>query len=103
MFRLLRVLGRADWAGAASMVSSSAEHEAWTPEHFERALRPFLAQHTSIRLDPSARAPNRTRVTKTGRGTWEVEQVICDAESDDDWVIHCWVDLEASTRAGKPI
>jgi hypothetical protein len=108
MFRLVRALARRDYASAASIVSPPEADEdgsggPWDEARFARELDPFYTEHTAIRLDPQARAPDRTRITKTGRAVWDVEQVVCDAEGDDDWCISSFVDLERSARQGKPI
>ncbi len=104
MFHLLRALARKDWAGAAALVTPGEGDDApWTPERFAQALEPFFLEHSAIRLDPTARAPANTRITKTDRGTWEVVQVIGDTDLDDDWMLSSWIDLDASRREGRPI
>jgi len=104
MFQLLRALARRDWAAAAALVSAGGSDPAWTADAFERAMAPFFAEHAAIRLDPGARAPENTRVTKAPAAqTWDVEQVIPDAEGDDDWALSCWIDLEASAAAARPV
>ena len=104
MFQLLRAMARRDWAAAAALVSSGGGDAAWSADTFEQALKPFFEEHTAIRLDPSARAPSNTRVTKAPAGeTWEVVQVIPDAEEDDEWALACWIDLEASASMAKPV
>jgi hypothetical protein len=104
LYQLLRALARRDWAGAASLVSAGGNDAAWTAELFEQALKPFFEEHTAIRLDPTARAPANTRVTKSPAGdAWEVVQVLPDAEGDDDWAITCWIDLESSAATAKPV
>jgi superfamily II RNA helicase len=100
MFQLLRALARKDWAAAAGLVAAAPE---WNAEGFERALAPFFAEHAAIRLDPTTRAPDRMRVRKDARGTWDIEQTICDDAGDDDWVLSCFVDLESSAREGRPV
>ncbi len=56
-------------------------------------LQPYFEEHPVLRTDPAARAPDNTRVTKTGRGTWEVVQVLSDAEGEEgeegesDWTL----------------
>lgn len=104
MFQIVRALARRDWAGAASLVTvpSSGEDE-WNAARFEQALKPFYAEHTAVRLDPTARSPQKTAITKTEQRTWEVVQVLCDAEEDDDWALSCWVDLEASAKSSRPV
>jgi superfamily II RNA helicase len=123
MFQLLRALARKDWAAAAAMVGGGStggetdgvvtsggeterafsSEEAWTAARFAEALSPFFEEHAAIRLDPSARSPSRTIVKKSARGVWDVEQVICDVDEDDDWMLSCFIDLEASSRSGKPV
>jgi hypothetical protein len=98
MFQLLRALARKDWAGAAALVVASE----WTAERFGEAMGAFFAEHASVRLDPVARAPDKTRITR-GDHAWNVVQVICDDAGDDDWAIFCDVDLEASAREGKAV
>jgi len=104
LFQLLRALARKDWAAAAALVSSGGNDAAWTADAFEQAMRPFFEEHSAVRLDPSARAPANTRVDKSPSGaTWDVVHVIPDAEGDDDWALTCWIDLEASAAAAKPV
>jgi hypothetical protein len=102
MFQLIRALARKDWTSAASMVSSLPDDDAWTVERFARELEPFFAEHSAIRLDPAARSPQNTRVVDRRREAWEIVQVLCDSEEDDDWMLSCIVDLDASNRDGKP-
>jgi superfamily II RNA helicase len=98
LFQLLRALARQDWAAAAALVAPGE----WNAERFADALRPFFAEHTTIRLDPSARAPDKTRITR-GPHAWNVVQVACDDAGDDDWAIFVDVDIESSAREGKPV
>jgi superfamily II RNA helicase len=121
MFQLLRALAHKDYAGAAQMVhpdpadaTGAGDDGLWTADRFARSFAPFFAEHAAIRLDPSARVPANTRITKTDRGgsgersrersaVWEVAQVIADDAGDDDWLLTAWVDMDASAREGKPI
>jgi hypothetical protein len=107
MFQLLRALGQKDWNAAGQMVraapAEAEDGDPWTPDRFARSLEPFFAEHAAIRLDPSARVPANTRITKTDRGTWEVVQVIADDNGDDDWMLAAFIDLEASAREGKAV
>jgi hypothetical protein len=96
MFQLLRALARKDWSLAASLVTGIE------PGALEGAMAGFFADHASIRLDPAARAPGKTRVTPRD-GVWDVVQVISDDAGDDDWAVFAAVDLEGSASAGKPV
>jgi hypothetical protein len=96
MFQLLRAASRKDWAAAASLLLSA------TPEAVEAAFAPYFVEHPTIRLDPGARAPDRTHITPEP-GAWHVVQVISDAEGDDDWALFASIDLAASRGAASPI
>jgi len=96
MFQLLRAASRKDWAAAATLVAGV------TPEEVERHLAPFFTEHAAIRIDPTARAPDRTRVTPEP-ATWQVVQVISDPEGDDDWALFASIDLAASKEAAAPV
>ncbi|HXX68620.1 MAG TPA: DUF3516 domain-containing protein [Polyangiaceae bacterium] len=103
MIQLLRALARKDWAGAVDRVSSAPGDEEWTPARLEQSLAPFYEEHRSMCVDARARLPDRTRIRRSDRGVWHVDQVICDADEDDDWVLSCWIDLDASARSGQPV
>jgi superfamily II RNA helicase len=103
IFQLVRALARKEWAAAAAMVSTPEGDDPWTPPRLEQALSSFFAEHTAIRLDPSARAPNATRVTQTGRGTWDVTQTVCDSDMHDDWALALVVPLDESAKEGRPV
>ncbi len=105
MFQLLRALARKDWAAASALGDS--ERGGLSPEELERALAPFFAEHAAIRLDPRARASDRTVITRrAAEGTWDVVQLFSeldDTEASDVWAISCQVDLPASAAAARPV
>jgi superfamily II RNA helicase len=103
LFRLVRALAQQDWNAAASMVSGLGDEEGWSAQRFARELEPFFQEHSAIRLDPTSRSPQNTRVTAKRLDVWEVSQVLCDPEEDNDWMLSCMVDLEASNRDGRPV
>jgi hypothetical protein len=103
MVQLLRALAHKDWATAAAMTSTPQDHPQWTAERFASAFAPFFDEHARVRMDPPARAPANTVITKTGRGTWDVVQVICDDDEANDWALSCFVDLEQSAKEGRPV
>lgn len=102
MFQLLRALAKKDWTAAAELVAGPDVEERWSAERFAQTFAPFYGEHTAMRLDADARSPDRTRITR-GDDVWEVAQVVCDVEGDDDWVVLCFVDLARSAREGKPV
>jgi len=108
MFQAVRALARRDWSAAAAMFGApggapSPGDDEWPAARFERELQPFFEEHSALGTDPAARAPQNTRVTPTERGTWEIVQVLCDPEGDNDWTLAATVDLGASTKAGRPV
>jgi len=103
LFQLIRALGRKDWAGAAAMVSAAPDTEPWSAERFARSMSAFFEEHAAVRTDASARLQDRTRIDSSARITWDIVQVISDAEEDNDWMLSCFIDLEASGRDGKPV
>jgi hypothetical protein len=108
MFQLLRAIARKDWATVGSMTDH--EKGGWTPEELEQAMTPFFAEHPALRLDPGARAPDRTLVTMRGaEGIWDVVQLFSapdladDGGDGDTWALSCQVDLPASAAAARPV
>lgn len=106
LFRLLRALATRDYELAASLVDPGLTDEAgaWTAERLEEAAAPFYAEHRAMRLDPTARSPQNTLIERREDAPiWEVRQVICDDEEDNDYVLECRVDLDRSREAGRPV
>jgi superfamily II RNA helicase len=107
LFQCVKALARRDFTAAAAIFGGGAApasaDDAWTPARFEEALRPFFEEHAALRTDPTARSPENTRVTKSAPGTWDVVQVLCDSEGEDDWAMAAMIDLAASSREGRPV
>ncbi|HEX8795764.1 MAG TPA: DUF3516 domain-containing protein [Polyangiaceae bacterium] len=99
VFQLLRAIARKDFGAAAEMLEGGA----WTGEKLSAAFAPFFAEHAAVRLDPDARSPGRTRISKDTPGRWDVVQVVCDPEGHDDWAIFGAIDIESSRKEGRPI
>jgi hypothetical protein len=102
VFSLVRALARRDYVDAADLVETS--EDPWPPERLESALRPFFAEHATIRVDAGARAPAATKIKPSTDGaTWRVEQTLFDPEGDDDWFLDVAIDLAASREASRPV
>ena len=101
LFSLLRLLARRDFEGATACFEGN--EEPWTATQFQSALAPYFEAHATIRLDPPARIPQHTRMLSKDEHFWNVEQVICDPEEDNDWYIRCRVDLAKSRTSGHPV
>jgi superfamily II RNA helicase len=108
MFQCVKALARGDYSAAAAMFAGAgaappASDGEWSAARFELALRPFFEEHSALRVDPTARSPQNTRITKGETGMWEVVQVLCDPEGNGDWTLAAAVDLELSSKAGRPV
>jgi hypothetical protein len=100
LFLLLRALSAKDYEAAAQMVEPGGE--LWPPSRFEQALSGYYEEHGAIRIDPKARSPNNTLIRESD-AIWEVTQILCDPEDDNDWMLQCAIDLDSSRAAGRPI
>jgi hypothetical protein len=105
MFQILRALASRDYEEVAAIAAEG--EKPWTPDELEAAMAPYYEEHKDIRTDPVARSPSNTIVKDDQSGAppgiWEVTQIICDPEGDNDWMLDCVVDLAASRQAEKPI
>jgi superfamily II RNA helicase len=97
LFGLVRALARRDYAAASAAVQGS-----WKAEAFAEAMAPFWAEHAALLTDGKARSPTHVRVVDAGERTWRVEQVLCDAEDANDWVIVTTVDLAQTRELAQP-
>ena len=52
--------------GRAWRAPRVATDDPWSAARFEQAMKPYFEEHPALRTDPAARAPDNTRVTKTG-------------------------------------
>lgn len=100
MFRLLRAVARRNWDEAITVVA--AEASGLSAKKLEDAFAPFWEEHGAVRLDPGARAAQNTLI-EAGEHVWQVKQIICDPEDDNDWVIEASIDLSRSRDEGKPV
>jgi hypothetical protein len=98
LYRLLRALAAKNWEVAAQIAGG----EAWAPAQIEQSLLPYFAEHGVIRTDPKARGPGNTLVEER-EGFWDVQQVVCDPEDHNEWVIEATIDLQRSREAAVPV
>jgi superfamily II RNA helicase len=100
MYQLLRTLSWRNYEAASELLPGG--EAPLRPSEIEAMMAPFHAEHGPIRLDPQARSPKNTMITQ-GDHAWEVKQILCDAEDDNDWVIECSIDLARSREESKPV
>ena len=96
-------------AGAARLGGGGAPGagdpgEPWTPERFERALEPFLAEYGELVFTPRAREdavdPDRAR---RRRARWRATQVLLDPDGDNHWYIEAEIDLSGARDPVGPL
>jgi superfamily II DNA/RNA helicase len=92
LYLLQRSLADRDYEEACTRVFETQENS-WTAERFEEAMAPYFEAHASIDITPRARQPVNTLIRETSRRTWQVQQKIVDPEGDEDWALHCVVDM----------
>ena len=102
LHKLVRALARRDYTAAARLLAPG-EGEPWSAERLTAALAPFWAEHTALLTTPEARRPDRTRLDEPAPRRFRVQQVLVDAEGDEDWSLDCVVDLAAARADGAPI
>jgi superfamily II RNA helicase len=107
VFAFLRAWSIGDDEAALALFDSASDSEgaAWTPTRLKAAREAHKAVHPAgIRLDPEARNIRHTHVEPAppdAPGTWRVEQMLIDAEGDNDWVARFAVDLIASRATSE--
>jgi superfamily II RNA helicase len=105
VYRLVRCLSTKWWPGALEVLESWGETE-WTEPKLAEATTPYFADHPTMRVDPSARAPRMLTVrepAETGReGIWELEQALLDDEGETGWVLSIELDLARSDELDRP-
>jgi superfamily II RNA helicase len=99
--RLVRALAARDYETAARLVTAG-EGDPWTPERIAEAMAPYWAEHAALSTTPDARRSDRTRTDELGPGRFRVQQVLVDAEGDEDWSLHLFLDVEAERLEGSP-
>ncbi len=101
--RIVRALARRDHAQTLALLAPGGDDaEPWTTERLAAAMAPFWAEHTALLTTPAARRPDRTRIDEIGPGRVRVQQVLVDAEGDEDWSLDAIADLTAARPEGAP-
>jgi Domain of unknown function (DUF3516)/DEAD/DEAH box helicase len=99
---LLGSLSTGSFQSACVQVRETDENS-WTPHRFKEELEPYLQEHKTIDVSPRARKNDLTTITEVTKGQWEVQQIIVDPAGDNDWALHCCVDLTGSIDADAPL
>jgi superfamily II RNA helicase len=101
LHRIVRALSRRDYAAAAKLIAPGVG-EPWTPERLATEMAPFWAAHTALLTTPDARRPDRTHIAELEDGRYRVQQVLVDAEGDEDWSLDAMVDPTAARAEDAP-
>ena len=106
IFSFLRAWSIGDDEGALSLVPGSHLDTGapWDPDGLRVAREAHRLEHRDLRLDPEARNLRHTHVAVVAdTSSWQVDQMLVDTESLNDWVASFAVDLAASREAGEPV
>jgi superfamily II RNA helicase len=109
VFGFLRAWSIGDDEAALVLLDSASDAggTAWTPPRLKAAREAHKALHPAgLRLDPEARNLRHTHVQAGPPGApdaWRVEQMLIDADGDNDWVAQFAVDLIASRATSEAI
>jgi hypothetical protein len=106
IFSFMRGLVNRDYEQALSHLHSRQKPDGslWSAEALANRMEAYYAEHQPIRLDPEARNIRHTYVTPAeDKRSWNVQQVLVDAEGHNDWMTEFIVDLAASRAANEPV
>jgi hypothetical protein len=102
MHALTAALARGEWEEAADAVRQDPG-DPWTPERFEAAMRPLLAEYGFLDFTPRARQASLTRLEQTAPRRWEVTQNLLDREGEGSWHLRGVIDLSAGATLEGPL
>jgi superfamily II RNA helicase len=111
-YSFLRALVISDWEEAVRLLAEYAGVEApadecfepWTQDRLKLAMETYRLDHRGPRLDSEGRNVRHTYVLPAeDKLSWRVQQMLVDADEDNDWVAEFQVDLPASRAKGAPV
>lgn len=100
LFRWVQYAATGQWASWSEDLTEIGNH-GWNERKLQEQFERYAEQYDGIEIgiDGDARGPDRFIVTDRG-DTWEIEQLLADPESHDEWHLAVTVDLTASAEAG---
>jgi superfamily II RNA helicase len=105
LFAFLQAWSRGADEEALDLLDSRADRQNvdWTAARLAEARTSHLAGHGPLRFDPEARNLRHTKVDPSPDGQyWGVEQMLVDAQDQNDWMADFDVDLVASRAEDAP-
>lgn len=108
LFAFLHAWGAGDLEEALAVLAAWGPEGAdpgWTPEQLRDLRADYAAAHDGPRLDPEGRNARHTYVAPRPDAPrfLQVQQMLVDAEGDNDWALEVEADLDASRAAGLPV
>lgn len=105
IFSFLRGAVNQDYETALSQLAfaDDADGNAWTNERLHAAIEAYFAVHGHLRLDPEARNARHTYIAVgEDKKTWRIQQMLIDADEQNDWVAEFLVDIAQSRAKEEP-
>jgi superfamily II RNA helicase len=108
LFAFLHAWGTQDWEEALEVLAGlgpEGADPACTLEQLKAFHADYTATHAGPRLDPEGRNRRHTYVEPRADAPrlLRVQQMLVDAEGDNDWALEVEADLEASRATGRPV
>lgn len=121
IFSFLRAVANQDYVGALDLIElPAAEADAtaasgeivetapvatlWTPDTLRLAAEAYEEARGYFRLDPEARNKRHTYLRRPEEGkVWQIEQMLIDAEEQNDWVAEFTTDLARCRELERPV
>lgn len=88
---LLKALAVKDWEEAARSIRHHRWE--WSPEQLAELMGRYFEVHEAVDLTPRARQARMTTIIPQGPRKWTVTHAVLDPEGEDDWALHCEIDL----------
>jgi superfamily II RNA helicase len=102
LHQLVAALARGEWEDASEAISREPA-DPWTPQRFEAALEPLLAEYGRIDLTPRSRQAHLTRIEPVAPRRWEVTHNLLDREGEGSWHLRGTIDLSTGRPPEGPL
>jgi superfamily II RNA helicase len=112
LFAFLHACATEEWDEALALLTSDGaeaacdgEGVAWTADRLKACMSEYRANHDGPRLDPEGRNRRHTYMEPKPEAPriLVIQQMLVDAEGDNDWALEVEADLDASRVAGQPV
>ncbi len=95
IFRVLRELARGSYEDAGTLLQTN-------PADLEKKMEEYFVDHQRLSLDPKARSPHFTKITRTTPDHFQINQTLHDPEDHDDWILSVDAEVILSDGQWKP-